>query len=209
MLLKSCKAAPSKQAAWLLVLAVLAHSSLCVVDSAQETNEKAAPNRKPLEVNIVDIQGNPSLVVDTAGRVFGIEFSNGEYKVTTKDVPILSFDEKLVDSKHLVYSVEDPVIFEGVKSVGYSVWKLVSADMEFKKLDQRKVTQCGNILMYGGHCSLSKDEFHYKIALPPHKQIRVTVTYHYLGGWVGNMAYLKIKKGGNIYYLWNEKHDNR
>lgn len=179
-------------------------------ETGQESRDQTAGRKaKALEVNIVDIDGYPSLVVDTADRVFGIEFSHGEYKVTTKDVPILSFDEHLVDSKHLVYSVEDPVIFEGIKSVGYPVWKLVSADMEFKRLDQRKVTQCGNILMYGGHCSLSKDEFHYKLALPPHRQIRVTATFHYLGGWVGNMGYLKIKKGGNVYYLWNEKHDNR
>ena len=134
----------------LLILLAMSRGTL-------QTEFDAVPQQtKPLELNIVDMGGTPTLSVNTASKTFGIEFSAGEYKVTAMNIPVLSFDEKLIDSKDLIYAVENPVIFNEYKNVGYDVWKLLHADIDFKNEKKEKKTRCGNIVMLGGLCKLSK-----------------------------------------------------
>jgi len=41
--------------------------------------------------------------------------------------------------------------------------------------------------------------------LPPHSQVRVTATVHFIDDWQGETAYLKLADG----YVWTESHDQR
>ena len=56
---------------------------------------------------------------------------------------------------------------------------------------------------------MTKEEFTYKVDLPIHTKVRIQAVYHFYGGWIGYMGYLKAKIDENLYYLWNEKFDNR
>lgn len=133
-----------------ICLAVFSFLSICSSTFGQN------PGKNPLQLNIVDIQGNPTLAVNTEPKTLGIEFSKGDYKITTQDVPVLTFNEKLIDSKTLVYSIENPVLEETVQSFGYTNWKILKSDLDFKGHDKSKISFCGSLKIYGGHCKLSK-----------------------------------------------------
>lgn len=191
---------------------VLLLSVLTVMAAGEVKQEKKGDQNQAkgsLELNIVDIHGAPTLSVNTKPKTFGIQFFKGQYRITTEEVPVLTFDDQKIDSGDLVYSTEDPILKDSIRSFGYDTWKVIKADLDFKDMDQSKITQCGKLKIYGGRCKYSKEQMTIKVDLPPHKKVRISAVYHYFGGWTGYMSYLKAKVEGNLYYLWNEKYDNR
>jgi len=146
---------------WLAIVATLAAAvkaslSETEVLSESERKEMKIEYSKPLQLNIVDMHGAPTLNVNTGQKTLGVEYSGSQFKITASDIPLLTFDNKYLDAKNLVYEVQDPVIHGEYKSYSYDVWKMISTDNEFKKLDKTKLVMCGNILYYGGACKLSK-----------------------------------------------------
>lgn len=194
-----------------IILVILGDLEAVRIKKEQEVtvkNSKESP-KKPLELNIVDIHGAPTLSVNTKPKTFGLQFYKGQYRITTEEVPVLTFDDEKIDSGDLVYSTEDPVLNEAISSFGYPVWKAIKADLLFNDLDKSKITYCGELRIYGGRCKTSKQEINIKVDMPAHKKVRIAAVYHYFGGWLGFMSYLKVKIEGNLFYLWNEEFDNR
>lgn len=95
---------------------------------------------------------------------------------------------------------------------GVRQWQLVHAE-DFSTAaagwSRSQVTQCGGVAMLGGYCMLSHGEVNKTFAgLPPHQQLRVVATYHFIDRWIGEAGYLKLNigQGGTPVVVWSEQH---
>jgi len=75
-----------------------------------------------------------------------------------------------------------------------------------------QVSQCAGVFMLGGYCRLSRGEVNKTYAgLPPHSQLRVVATFHFIDRWIGEAGYMKldIGPGGRPVVVWSEQHSER
>jgi len=71
-------------------------------------------------------------------------------------------------------------------------------------------TKCGFYNMLGGICQTSTNEISKEISdLPPHKEIKIVASYHFIGKWDSNTGYLKLDglnfRRNNPQYIWTDR----
>jgi len=100
----------------------------------------------------------------------------------------------------------------GISVRGVRQWQLAYVE-DFAKpgigWSRAAVTQCGGVNMLGGFCKLSQGEVSKTFsALPPHGQVRVVGTYHFIDRWIGETGYLKLDIGQARapVVVWTEQH---
>lgn len=106
----------------------------------------------------------------------------------------------------------------GWSVAGVSQWVLVARD-DFSEppapmtdgagWSETATSQCGGVAMLGGYCHFGKQEVTRTLAgLPPHTQIRIQATYHFIDRWVGETGYMKMDIGtdGGQVPVWTESH---
>jgi len=75
-----------------------------------------------------------------------------------------------------------------------------------------QVSRCAGIHMLGGYCRLSRGEVNKTfVGLPPHRQLRVVATYHFIDRWIGEAGYMKLSIGenGSPVVVWSEQHSQQ
>lgn len=95
---------------------------------------------------------------------------------------------------------------------GVAQWTTVLAD-DFATGAQgwshTSVSSCGGVTMLGGYCNFAQGDVTRTISgLPPHSQLRIQATYHFIDRWVGETAFLKLDVGtnGEMVPVWTESH---
>lgn len=119
----------------------------------------------------------------------------------------------VIDEKSFINKNEDSEINKKIKSKfnlngdsykvnGVKQWSVIQHDdfeskNSIKGWSQNKTSSCkknGNVFL-GGHCKLSYGEVTKKFYIDiPHKQVRVTASFHMLDNWEGEFGYMKINK---------------
>jgi len=128
--------------------------------------------------------------------------------------PFLSLDSQ--DTLHLASSRVEANALNAVNGIsvrGVKQWQLVYSD-DFSAAvagwGQAEVTQCGGVFMLGGFCKkIIGGELNKTFTgLPPHKQLRVRATYHFIDRWIGETGYMKLDVGmqGCSEPVWTEQH---
>jgi hypothetical protein len=103
----------------------------------------------------------------------------------------------------------------GLSVRGVKQWQLAfSEDFATQGVgwSRAAVTQCGGVHMLGGFCKLSQGEVSKTFSqLPPHKQVRVVSTYHFIDRWIGETGYLKLNIGQEHapVVVWSEQHSQQ
>lgn len=150
----------------------------------------------------------------------GSEFSMGtdaagnfQVRQSTAPAPLLSLDSK--DTLHLSSSRVEAQALNALSSIsvrGVQQWQLVYSD-DFSApgagWSRAEVSQCGGVFMLGGFCKFSIGEVNKTFSgLPPHKQLRVVATYHFIDRWIGESGYMKLNIGTNDcdVPVWSEQH---
>mmetsp|Transcript_114285 Transcript_114285/g.243748 ORF Transcript_114285/g.243748 Transcript_114285/m.243748 type:complete len:265 (+) Transcript_114285:118-912(+) len=136
----------------------------------------------------------------------------------SQTAPLLSLDAK--DTLHLGAKRVEAQELDAVR--GFSVggvqqWRLVrSEDFALSGgglgWSRQAVSQCGGVHMLGGYCQLSSGEVNKTFTgLPPHKQLRVRATYHFIDRWIGEAGYMKLDIGqeGRPVVVWSEQHSQQ
>jgi len=149
-----------------------------------------------------------SMGTDATGQTFSIAKDS---EMPSKPIMLLDAQDGLhlgaqqVEMQSL--SAAGSVAIRGVKQ-----WELVRQE-DFSESglgwSRAEVTHCGGVNMLGGFCKLSKGEVNKTYAgLPPHKQLRIVATYHFIDRWVGETGYMKLNIGqeGLPVVLWSEQH---
>eukprot|EP00929_Paragymnodinium_shiwhaense_P121761 TRINITY_DN94129_c0_g1_i1.p1 TRINITY_DN94129_c0_g1~~TRINITY_DN94129_c0_g1_i1.p1 ORF type:complete len:321 (-),score=54.76 TRINITY_DN94129_c0_g1_i1:81-1043(-) len=156
--------------------------------------------------------GGFSMGTDAAGATFSISQDSRAGSLGV-DKPILMLDAQ--DGLHLgaqQVQVQSLAAAGSVAIRGVKQWELVRQE-DFSQSgfgwSKADVTHCGGVNMLGGFCKLSKGEVNKTFnGLPPHKQLRVVATYHFIDRWVGETGYMKLDIGqdGLPVVLWSEQH---
>lgn len=101
---------------------------------------------------------------------------------------------------------------QGISVRGVNQWQLVQSE-DFSKIgagwSRPEVTQCAGVFMLGGFCKLSRGEVNKTFTgLPPHKQLRIVATYHFIDRWIGETGYMKLNVGMSDcpVVVWSERH---
>jgi len=142
--------------------------------------------------------------------------SAGNFIVQRSSVisPFLSLDSQ--DTLHLRSGRVEAQALNAVNGIsvrGVKQWQLVYSD-DFSSpvtgWGQAAVTQCGGVFMLGGYCTkIFGGELNKTFTgLPPHKQLRVRATYHFIDRWMGETGYMKLDVGTNgcSVPVWSEQH---
>jgi hypothetical protein len=103
-------------------------------------------------------------------------------------------------------------------TAGYTVrgvkqWQLLYAD-DFSAAtaagwSRPEVSQCAGVFMLGGFCKFGRGEVNKTFSgLPPHKQVRVVASYHFIDRWIGETGYMKLDVGTNDcpVVVWSDSH---
>lgn len=132
----------------------------------------------------------------------------------SSNTPLLSLDAQK-NTLHLGADHVEAVSVDaagGLSIRGVKQWQLVSAD-DFTQSgigwSRQEVTHCAGVSMLGGYCKLSKGEVNKTFnGLPPHKQLRLMATYHFIDRWIGEAGYMKLGIGeaGAPVLVWSEQH---
>jgi len=139
--------------------------------------------------------------------------SSGEFVLKGPSSELLRGDKE--DTLHLGsdrVQAKSLKVGAGVSINGVRQWQMVQQeDFSSQALgwSRSEVTQCGGISMLGGFCKLSAGEVNKTFSkLPPHKQLRLVATYHFIDRWVGESGYLKLNvgQGGKPAVVWSEQH---
>lgn len=111
------------------------------------------------------------------------------------------------------FDVKGPVKFNKVDQ-----WKLIMHDSFHKNetslsWNHDKVTKCNHYNMMGGHCQTSSKELIKEFTnLPPHSQVKIEATYHFIGSWDSHSGYLKVDnlnyQKENPKYVWTNRCKN-
>lgn len=103
----------------------------------------------------------------------------------------------------------------GISIRGVNQWQLVHSEALTEEgktavgWDRPEVTQCAGVFMLGGYCKFSVGEAHKVFKdLPPHSQIRIVATFHFIDRWIGESGYMKVDVGeaGKSIAVWTEQH---
>lgn len=127
--------------------------------------------------------------------------------------PLMSLDSQ--DTLHLGSTRVEAMglnVVNGISVRGVKQWQLLYSD-DFSSpvagWSQDEVTQCGGVFMLGGFCKFSSGEVNKTFTgLPPHKQLRIRATYHFIDRWIGETGYMKLDVGlnGCSVPVWSEQH---
>lgn len=109
-----------------------------------------------LRINLLDGENTPNLAIQGKNKKYALEYSDGQYKFTTFDAPLMSFDEKKLDTQKLVFEMESPYFYGPYTANGFKVWKLIHSDIDFKSKSASMKKKCGTLTIYGGPCKASK-----------------------------------------------------
>jgi len=100
----------------------------------------------------------------------------------------------------------------GISVRGVKQWQLVYSD-DFSGGEagwsRPETTQCGGVYMLGGYCKFSRGEVNKTFTgLPPHKQLKVVATYHFIDRWIGETGFMKLNVGmGDCgVAVWSQQH---
>merc|ERR1719359_442603 len=95
---------------------------------------------------------------------------------------------------------------------GVKQWQLVQSE-DFSRQgagwSRTDVSQCAGVNMLGGFCKFSRGEVNKTFAgLPPHKQLKIVASYHFIDRWIGETGYMKLNVGTNNcpVTVWSERH---
>jgi hypothetical protein len=101
---------------------------------------------------------------------------------------------------------------QGISVRGVKQWQLVRSE-DFSESpsgwSRSEVSQCAGVYMLGGFCKFSKGEVNKTFTgLPPHKQLRVVATYHFIDRWIGETGFMKLNVGTSdcAVTVWSERH---
>jgi hypothetical protein len=87
----------------------------------------------------------------------------------------------------------------GVTVRGVKQWELArSEDFSSQAVGWSRdtVTKCGGVSMLGGFCRFSTGDVNKTFdGLPPHRQLRIKATYHFIDRWIGESGYMKVNIG--------------
>lgn len=160
------------------------------------------------------------LFLGPPGKGFSIGTDEGDnfvvLQASAPDRPVLSLlkDDVLRFSARRVEAQEIDAV-AGFSIGGVRQWQLARSEDFFQHgvgWSRTEVTQCGGVHMLGGYCKLSQGEVNKTFSgLPPHSQLRVVATYHFIDKWIGEAGYLKLDIGQEraLAYVWNEQHFQR
>lgn len=146
-----------------------------------------------------------SVGTDTAG--------NFEVNQASGNTPVLQLDSQ--NTLHLSAQRVEASIVDvagGISVNGVRQWQLVqSEDFSQQSLgwSRQEVSQCAGITMLGGFCKFSRGEVNKTFTgLPPHKQLRIVATYHFIDRWIGETGYMKVNVGQDScpVVMWSEQH---
>jgi len=146
-----------------------------------------------------------SLGTDSAGN-FVVEQAG-------KPVPFFSLDSqntlRLGAQRVEAWSLEAA---GGLSVRGVRQWQLVHVE-DFSSQgagwSRSQVSRCAGVEMLGGFCLFSRGEVNKTfVGLPPHQQLRVVATYHFIDRWIGESGYMKLDIGQNACptVVWSEQH---
>jgi len=146
-----------------------------------------------------------ALGTDTAG--------NFELTQANQAVPLLSLDSK--NELHLGAQRVEALAVDasgGVTIRGVRQWALaVSEDFSLQAggWSRADVSQCAGIHMLGGYCKFGHGDVNKTFAgLPPHSQLKIVATYHFIDRWIGETGYMKANIGQDNceVLVWAEQH---
>lgn len=150
----------------------------------------------------------------------GSEFSLGtdpagnfEISQASESVPLLSLDSK--NDLHLSAQRVEALSVDatgGITIRGVRQWALAhTEDFSFQAAgwSRAEVSQCAGIHMLGGFCKFGHGDVNKTITgLPPHTQLKIVATYHFIDRWIGETGYMKLNIGQencNV-VVWSEQH---
>jgi hypothetical protein len=99
---------------------------------------------------------------------------------------------------------------------GVKQWQLVYSE-DFSAAtaagwSRTEVSQCAGVFMLGGFCKFGRGEVNKTFSgLPPHSQIRVVASYHFIDRWIGETGYMKLSIGTSDcpVTVWSDSHSQQ
>jgi len=95
---------------------------------------------------------------------------------------------------------------------GVQQWQLANIEdfsREAAGWSVAQVSTCGGVHMLGGYCHFSRTQVNKTFTgLPPHRQIRIVASYHFIDSWLGESGYMKLSIGqdNGLVTVWSEQH---
>lgn len=190
-----------------------------------EVGGGAGPQLKPrgiltmrsLKVASTDTEGAKIFLGSQSEFSLGLDSAaNFVIKQESQTTPLLALDSTntlRLGSQNVMAMSVDAV--GGVSIKGVKQWQLVHSEdftTEATGWTRNQVTQCGGVFMLGGYCMFSQGDVSKTFAgLPPHQQLRVVATYHFIDKWIGEAGYLKLNigQGGAPVVVWSEQHSEQ
>lgn len=162
------------------------------------------------DLSALDIEGVPGLILrDGAASCrmgwidgsFGLEYT--DRTVTVAATGAVTLQEQVLTTANL--NIGTTLTMNGVRQ-----WQLVQletfdgARAEGWSVD--RVTVCGGATMMGGYCELSSESTAKTFSsLPPHSQVRIVATYHFIDQWQGESAFLRSEVNGALAIVWTDR----
>jgi len=172
---------------------------------------------RSLRVASTDTEGAKIFLGSQSEFSLGLDSAaNFIIKQESQNTPVLALDSTntlRLGSQHVMAMSVDAV--GGVSVRGVKQWQLVHSEdftTEATGWSRNQVTQCGGVFMLGGYCMFSQGDVSKTFTgLPPHQQLRVVATYHFIDRWIGEAAYLKLNigQGGAPVVVWSEQHSEQ
>jgi len=105
------------------------------------------------------------------------------------------------------------VTSDGLSIRGVRQWQMIAREDFGRDAGEgwslQQVTECAGLFMLGGYCKFSQNEVNKTYTgLPPHKQLRIVATYHFIDRWIGETGYMKLNIGqaNAPIIVWAEQH---
>jgi hypothetical protein len=140
--------------------------------------------------------------------------ATGQFAVQKAGTSLLSLDQSNVlhvGSANIQAQALD--VSGELKVGGVAQWRLVMAEDFLAGAamgwSRQEVSSCGGVHMLGGYCKFGQGEVEKSFGpLPPHTQLKIKATYHFIDQWIGESAYLKMDVGrdGGPAVVWSERH---
>lgn len=146
---------------------------------------------------------------------FKMQGKDKSFLISNMNKPIIAITK---DSDFLIltnnFEAKHGFSFSGdLKIRGIKQWKLFLeedySEDKAKGWTKNVITECGGIRMLGGYCQFGGGEFKKSFEnLPPHNQIRIQATYHFIDAWDNEAGYMKVNNGRNndLTYTWIERY---
>jgi len=162
------------------------------------------------DLSALDIEGIPGLTLRDGSASCRMGWSDGSFALesTTRTFSVtptgaVSLQEQVLTTANL--NVGATFTRSGVRQ-----WQLVQVEtFDGARADGwsvDRVTVCGGATMVGGYCELSSESTAKTFAaLPPHSQVRIVATYHFIDQWQGESAFMRSEVGGNLAIVWTDR----